>query len=601
MAHEDYWWNQPEKHEGVFRAVTDLRQQQAMRKVENLRFARLYGNTDVVGLTPKTHGQTEKPLSPDRLTFNIVQSVIDTVSAKIAKNRPKPMYLTSGGNYSQREEAKKLTKFTEGLFYEAKAREHTLAAFKFAGVFGTGPVKVFEEGGRVACEAVLPEELTVDEADGMYGCPRQLFQHKFVSRDVLAEQYPEEKLRILDAKPSERLEEGVSASYARSSAHLLEVVEGWHLPSGEGAKDGRHVIAIDGLTLIDEPWTETRFPFAFFRWNRRLVGFWGQGIAEQLLGIQVDINRTLQKIQKILHLCSTPRIVKRKSAKIPDAWIRNNIGDILEVDDPSDVQIQAFNSVPPELWQHLRDQIARGYEVAGVSQLSAGARKPSGLDAAVALREYNDIESERFVLVGQAWEEFHLDLADLMLRCAKKIADRFGEEGEKKQGYRVRVPDKRELEFIDLADINLDDDKYVMQAYPVSRLPSTPAGRQQAVMEWMQAGWVTPEEGRRLLDFPDLENSSNLAVAAQDAVHAILDRILETGEYIPPEPFHDLALGVKWAQAKYLRAQLDGYPEERLSLLRDWATQAAEMIPPPPAPPAPAAPQLPAEQPPLIQ
>ena len=40
---------------------------------------------------------------------------------KMAKNRPKPLFLTSGGDYKLIRKAKKLTKFCDGIFYENEA------------------------------------------------------------------------------------------------------------------------------------------------------------------------------------------------------------------------------------------------------------------------------------------------------------------------------------------------------------------------------------------------------------------------------------------------------------------------------------------------
>ena len=109
----------------------------------------------------------------------------------------------------------------------------------------------------------------------------------------------------------------------------------------------------------------------------------------------------------------------------------------------------------------------------------------------------------------------------------------------------------------------------------------------------MQAGWVTPEEGRRLLDFPDLEASTNLAVAQLDDIDKTIDNMLEHGKGSQPEPFQNLQLGLKRMGLAYLRARVEGYPEDRLDLLRGWMSNAQALLakadaanaPPPPAGP----------------
>ena len=76
------------------------------------------------------------------------------------------------------------------------------------------------------------------------------------------------------------------------------VVEGWHLPSGMNAKDGRHTLACSSGFLIDEEYTKDRFPFAFLHYSPRLLGFWAQGVAEQLMGTQIELNQILFTISR---------------------------------------------------------------------------------------------------------------------------------------------------------------------------------------------------------------------------------------------------------------------------------------------------------------
>ena len=52
--------------------------------------------------------------------------------------------------------------------------------------------------------------------------------------------------------------------------------------------------------------------------------------------------------------------------------------------------------ISQDLFMHLDRLYNRSFEIAGISQLSAQSSKPSGLDSGRALREFSDIESERF-------------------------------------------------------------------------------------------------------------------------------------------------------------------------------------------------------------
>jgi hypothetical protein len=227
--------------------------------------------------------------------------------------------------------------------------------------------------------------------------------------------------------------------------------------------------------------------------------------------------------------------------------------------------------VPPEIYNHLKVLRDAAYELAGVSQLSASSKKPEGLDSGKAIRAFSDIESERFITVGQAYEQFYMDLARLSVECARDIA-------KKHRGqYRVTVPGKTTAETLDLSDVDLDDDSYAMQAFPINSLPSDPSGRWQTVQEYVEAGWYTKRQGKRLMGFPDLEAIDGLENAAEDYLEMILDKIVDEGEITPPDPLDDLVRGRELAMEYYQRGKTQGLEPERLELLRTFITQIDDL------------------------
>ena len=89
----------------------------------------------------------------------------------------------------------------------------------------------------------MASEIFVDDVEALYGQPRQLHRVKQVDRQVLLDMFPDDAGLIMGAKPSRTEENGRSII-----ADMITVRESWHLPSGPGAKDGKHVITIDGGT-----------------------------------------------------------------------------------------------------------------------------------------------------------------------------------------------------------------------------------------------------------------------------------------------------------------------------------------------------------------
>lgn len=573
------WWDLSEEEmPGAIASIVEfLWKHQGARQTQLLMSARLYGNLSIMGLNGLSYSRVTAVQNQlrDRIAYNVIQSAIDAVTAKISKNKPKPLFLTSGGDYRLQQKAKKLDKFVEGIFYENQAYEDGPNVFRDGCIFGDGITHVYKEHGRVKHERCPSGELLVDEIEGWYGKPRQLHRVKNVDRDLLIDAFPSKKSKIRDANAATADITG----YYQNISDVLTVRESWHLPSGPDAKDGRHIITINNALLLKEPWERDHFPFARFQWNKRVFGFWGQGAAEQIQNIQLEINKLLWVIQRSYHLAGSFKVFLENGSKIVKEHLNNDIGAIVNYTGTRPEYLVP-PIVPPEIYTHLQTLINNAFSQLGVSQLSAASIKPAGLDSGKALREYNDIEADRFNTVGHSYENYFLDLARLDIETVKEIHE---EDGK----FEVQVPGKKFLESIDWKDINLADDEYFMKAYPVSSLPNTPEGRLATIQEYMQAGLMSPRTGRKLLDFPDLEQVEDLANASEEYLNEILEKVVEDGLYTAPEPTDDLSLAKELVLEYISRGKCNGLEEEKLDLLRqfndhiDLLTQAASPPPPP--------------------
>lgn len=587
--YEEQWWSPEIKGEelahslvGHFKTLDD---NQSYRREANLKNLRLYSNLAVLGLSAADY-MHEEILPRNRLKMNIIQSVIDTSQALIATNRTRVQYLTSDGNYKQQRKAKNLTYFTDGQFYRAKVYEKTPIAFKDATIFGTGFLKIYEADGDIVVERVFPDEIIVDDIEGKYASPRSLYQYKEVDKGILAAQFPDSKSEIHEAG---KLRD--NNAWITGHNHPIGVLEAWYLPSKAEATDGRHVIAIDGHTLLDEPWEDMEFPFAVFRWNPRPLGYNGQGICEILRDIQVEINYILQKIQRHLNLATT-KIFMEKGGRLNKNFTNEEIG-VVEYPKGSRPPVPvAIQAISPEYYQQLERLCARAYELVGISQMAASSRKQPGITAGVAIREVNDIQSQRFQHVSQAWDIFHLAIARQMIKLAKRIAER----GE--GSYKVLAKDGNKLREITWEEVNLDEDSYIMQAFPTNFLPKTPGAKLQSIQELVTAFPQVQEDAVKLLEYPDLESVTSRINAPQEIMDLIVYNLLDQNRYIPPEPFMDLVYGVKYMQNSYLKAKMSGVEEEKLSMFRDWMAQAVEMLTPPEPPMPPGMPPIEAAVPP---
>lgn len=567
---EDFWWEVPQarRHEELFATVEVIRDtQQDRRDVVNALLQR-YGNTDGRAYSANFDKAGNKLRQPIRL--NVSRSAVDTVTAKMAKNRPAVTYLTEGGSYSQQRRAKKLSQFVSGIFHNTKAYQKALLAFRDATITGTGVLMPYRHPGqnKILLERVAPGELEVDEVEAQYGEPRTLYRTRYVDRRVLAKRFPAKREKIRNAKAYEA-DEYDGSMHRRVVADQLRVVEAWHLPSGPDAKDGRHTIAIDEATLLDEAYTRPIFPFVFIHWSEPVCGFWGTGLVEELATIQDEIDKLAQRIQAAMHLLGVPWVLLDAGAEEPQpSQLQNRTALILKYSG-NKPEVSVHGTVHPEMFAHLDRLYQRAFEIAGVSQLSAQARKPSGLDAAVALREFHDIETERFMVVGRAFEQLFIDLAAQVIALAKEIDD-----DPDSEPMVVRAASGRELLRLEWKDVSLDEDAFVMKAFPTNFLGSTPSAQLQRVVELAQAEFIPRDMALQLLDFPDLDAFVSEKTAAVENIRHIIENLEDGGEYVAPEPFMDLALGLRMVLSAYLKGQTRGLEPERLEDMRRWLDEA---------------------------
>lgn len=536
-----------------------------------------------------------RALPDDRPTFNLIQSAADTLTSRLSQAHPQPKFLTDGGDYKQRHLAQELNQFALGEFYQVKAYQKATKVLRDCIVMGTGILKVYEgDDAKVCVDRVLETDLFVDDNDSLNGEPQQLVQLKLVDRDKLMANNPDAKGVIVDTPQSYP---DNSPDTGRTTADQVMVVEGWKLPSGSdqeapGYVPGRHTIATVNGVIFDEEWHKTKFPFVFVNYSDPFLGFWGQGLATQLFGTQISLNRILYTITRAITLVGVPRVFIDQASKVVKAHNNNEIGVLITYSGtkPS-YEIAPCNA--PELYKERDKLIEYGFQQCGVSSMQATSQKPAGLNSGEAIRSYDDISSDRFAELSKKYDNLFVDLAYLITDVAMDIAKRDGK-------YQTIYPNKDGTKEINLPKMDILKDPFVIQCFTESALPRTPAGRIQTVTEMVTSGMLTLKEGQRLMRFPDLEQDDRLNNASEERIFQVLDNIVESGKYDPPDPFMDLDLAtdltVKYINL-YLAAKLE---EDKAELLRKFFKQIQTIkqaaIPPPAAAPAGpgAPPQLPA-------
>lgn len=569
-----YWWKLDAKNisEAVFEKVKFLSDYQPQQE-DILQWVQMYGNLTVMGLSPSTYNETSegpKKRGPKhRLTLNIIQPMVDSLVNKITQSHPRIQVVTDGAKYSLKSQAKKLTKFLDGLFFQTDFYNVAIKAFHDACWSGTGVLKIYRDGDNVCVDRVFPGEIRVDDCEAMYTSPRSMHQVRQITRSQLMALYPD---KANDIASAEVASSDAGAPVTNRFYDMVEVVESWHLPSVKDGSDGVHSIDISGCNLVKEEYDCDKFPFVFLRFAERPLGFWGLGISEILMNDQYELNRLLHTLQLSFRLFGVPKIFIKKGNQIISSKLNNLVGGIIEYKTEKPTFESLGTAIPVEILRMIDWIYERSIEKVGISQLSAQSKKPSGLDSSPALREFLDVEAARFFTLSKRWEECFVQAAEQMVDLVKEIAEDNG------GSFTVRTVGAKFLEDIDWGKIDLDEDSYLMKSFPTSYLPQQPAARKQAVQEMLQSGLWSAEDCKRLLDFPDLESVSTLENAARENIDWVIEKLIDEGVYVAPESYQNLDLGIATLQKAILKAQMEGADENNIDLARRWIEAARALI-----------------------
>ena len=566
------WWGADKEkiHNIVFSIADDILLNMSIRRRMNYYFASLYNDTGAqfmasrnVNLYYNRAALDGNAVLNSSMSLNVLQNVIDTATSMIAKNKPKPQFLTDGAkDYQTKVKGKRLTKYVAGVFDEMKIYQVMKRVFLDSCIYGTGAVKLYEEEGRLKAENLFIEEILVDDLEGMHEKPQQIHQRKYIQRDILISQFPKYK-ELIAAAPE------VSGVATFSTADLIPVIESWHLRSSKKSHDGLHTISIENCTLFSEEYKKDYYPILFFRWAHQTLGFWGRGITHEIWKLQRELDIILQTIQRSQRLISGPIIAVESGSNIAESHLTSNkLAKIIEFT-ATPPQYLTPPSVNPELYQHAQYLEDRMYKVTGVSQSTATSTKDPSLKSAVAIREQADQNVGRFECVAQDFEDCFLDLARMVVDMSNDL-----------DNPSVLINGKGTAQRIDFKDVQADMEDFQIVLFPISGLASTPAGRLDQMSEYAQAGYLSKEQVMDIVDFPDLEETTSLETASLHLTQEILGNIKEKGQegYMPPGAYMDLNTAFRMACLEVDRATLQGVEEDNIDLLRKFADACSDLL-----------------------
>lgn len=584
IADASLWYeaDKDQAHRHVFGFVSRVEQEQGDIYDRLLTLESLYDKHSPTGsLADDPRGAAE--LLGD-MTENVVASNVDTTYAQVATAEVRARFLTDGADWSTQRRAKKMEFYVEGLGKQHEVHRKCRLAFKEAAKKGVGLVKVYPDRWDEVCvEHIAIEDIVVPDEDSRSGAPPLQLHHvqRHYDRARLKAEYPDAAEAIDNTFSGSMLASDVQAA---GSAGLwirtkIVVIESIRLPIGKrpapGKKGkearsskgavyvpGRRTVTIANRTLLDEPYHKPYYPIATIAWSDRKGSFYAISGAERIVGHQRALNKRNWTIEQMLqanaHITTWVRPADfGAQVKVTQAgtWVP------IKGDFPQTV---APPAVHPQLLESRLQLRQSAFEEFGQNQAASHGSVPAGLETGAAVREVRQAQTQRFAPQEADFERVVLDVDWLIVDACKELG-----------GAAPTVIDSRWQKPIKWSDVDMGQVKIQISA--ASTLPRSAAGREQTILEWAQAGIISTDSVKRLIDHPDLERELSMYTSALDSIDLQLETIMDGG-IATPEPFDNLALAVWRGTATYNNARISGAPEIVLEDLRDYVSYAAYIV-----------------------
>lgn len=591
------WWNQPqdEAHKTIFEAGQRIRRRNMRRRREMLLHGCLYDDAEL-GLLASGMVSADW-MRPASLSTNIVRRNVDTYVAMTAREKPLPLAQTDGANFHQQRRAERLSEVMQGALELSGYYDLLPVRRRDSAVYGDGFAINYRVGTKLFHERVYPWEVDVDPHSGTYGTPGELTITRYVDCDRLIARYGHADVieRSIQRDPDDMMPLGFDEE---GNQRLVRM--SWRLP--DDRTPGRLAISVSEGVLYWAEYKWDTFPLSKLSFAPPLVGWYGDGMARQLVPLQLEVNSIGLKLSEAHYLTPAFYIYVSDESDIDVEPLDNLPGAVIKGRGAMAPQFITPQSAHPDLlnyYQQLRSNWSS--EESGVNQLAQSGAKPAGLNSGKSLRIYKDMQSERFYPQGQLVEKDCIDTAWIQFRL---LEEAYTED----KSLKISVPGRDGLQLIPWEQVRMDREEFVLKVRPINFFSTTPSARIEEAEEMVNGPFqLPPEEAIELLGFPDMDRFAKRKLAGRRAAESVVQRILDAEDpfdpkvRIRPEPPMDLAYTHELATQTYLDMRTkDGSREETMQALLELAVSAkAELdkLAPPPAPappmPPPGAPPMP--------
>lgn len=460
------------------------------RRTEDVR--EQYGN--VLSFYDRSMGE-DVGTSP---SLNICKSAVDTMVSKISDVKVRPYFNPLLGTFKTRKVCRNAQVYFDEFFDSQDVYGQAVERLRYAAIFDVGCVWVDDEERKV--KPLAPWEWFFDVAEYYFGKLTRCF--------IQQKQYP---LIYL----ADKLKKGSDYATRLEQLPSLKVNHTiyWDLGHAKYEYVNEELIK---TTPIDY---ETPPVVMLYR-EKPLKGAFSVSMIDDLRTIQQQINKLCDKISLAYELSPANSLWVPEGSEVKKSLLTNEIGAMYSYRPPPNGGLPVIVATPPAIdpgyVEMLRFWIQQAYEFMGISQLSAQAKKPSGLNSGVALQTVEDVESDRHNPVLQSFVRF-------LMRIAEVAIDVFPKDEEilpKRSG-------RANIKWSEIKDARAD---YSIQFSASSALSKDPKVKMEQIEKLIAMKIINPGIAAMLLELPDENQAYSIMTASYDYCQRVIERAVEEAE-----------------------------------------------------------------------
>lgn len=428
---------------------------------------------------------------------NVIKSVIDTATSKIASQKVRPFFTPVNGLYRTRQVVKQIQEYFDNIYEQCNIHNIMADSFRDACIAGKGYVFINPVTYEIC--SLKPHTVAFLESEVKYGVPKRMLI-KYVD-------FPASKLRDYEIEKKAR----------------TGTVTFWHYID---AIEHSQEFFINGKSVKTLPYKANILPVIELFYTKAVWGTQTVSLVQELDGIQTQIDMINAKISAAAQLNpgNVTYVLEGSNLSISD--VDNRVGKVFGVRMPPGTNTPPVVNVTPPIfdpmWLNLIEHyIKQAYDITGISQLSAMSKKPAGADSGIALQTLEDVESDRLEIAVTNYINSYTELAKVIIEVLPE-----------KENI---LPESLNNSSLTWKDVKEQTDLFKIQYSTATALSKNPAEKIKQVMQMSQIGMIDQSQIAQYLDMPDLRKAFDKASAANDGVEQCINRALMFEDYDIPD------------------------------------------------------------------